>query len=168
VKAHCPLKILLGNVRYERLLWTPELIWDTLIWTSTGQIKRVETTFSRRELFYLILSPTGFAVPQLSTLNGRRSSTYTAFLKQSKSNLFIATHALAEKVYIDESKRAYAVQFNQHGHRKVVRAKKEIVISAGAIGSPQILMLSGIGPKNHLQSLGVLQFSFIEPKIDGI
>jgi hypothetical protein len=51
VKVHYLSKILLGNVRYERLLWTPESIWDTLIWTSTGPIKRVETTFTLREYF---------------------------------------------------------------------------------------------------------------------
>ena len=102
-------------------------------------------------------------------LNGKRSSTYSAFLasKRSRPNLHIATRALVEKVLIDSAKRAYAVQYNsalftkdsskadRDARRRVVRAKKEIIVSAGAIGSPQILMQSGVGPKEHLNSLKV-------------
>lgn len=53
------------------------------------------------------------------------------------------------------SKIARAVEFVRNGEKQLVRARREILLCAGAIGSPQILMLSGIGPKAHLQDLGV-------------
>jgi choline dehydrogenase len=88
---------------------------------------------------------------------GGRWSTYSAFLKpvDGRSNLKIATHSLVEKILIDDSNRAYAVQYRRHGRIHIVRARKEIVLCAGTVGSPQILMLSGIGPKDHLEDLGV-------------
>ena len=93
---------------------------------------------------------------------GKRTSSYGAFLAgKSRPNLFIATHALVEKILFDDSKRAYAVKYKQNGHHKIVMARKEIILSAGAIGSPQILMLSGVGPKDHLKSLEVT-FVFLE------
>lgn len=108
-------------------------------------------------------------------LNGKRSSTYAAFLanERSRPNLHIATRALVEKVLIDNAKRAYAVQYNsallskaspnvdRDARRRVVRARKEIILSAGAIGSPQILLLSGVGPREHLNSLGVLHLNYV-------
>lgn len=54
-----------------------------------------------------------------------------------------------------KGKRAVGVQYVHDGRLKTVRAKKEVILSAGAIGSPQILMLSGVGPKKHLQELKV-------------
>ena len=91
--------------------------------------------------------------------NGERCSSYAAFLADnlSRPNLHIVTHALVEKVLIDDTKRAYAVQYNQFGVRKIVHANKEIILSAGSVGSPQILMLSGVGPRDHLQSHGVIK-----------
>ena len=68
----------------------------------------------------------------------------------------MVTFAQVQKVLIDESKRAYGIQYKRHGNLKTVFAAKEIILSAGAIGSPQILMLSGIGPKEHLQRLEVV------------
>ena len=93
----------------------------------------------------------------MTARRGGRWSTYSAFLKpvDGRSNLKIATHSLVEKILIDDSNRAYAVQYRRHGRINVVRARKEIVLCAGTIGSPQILMLSGIGPKDHLEDLGV-------------
>ena len=96
---------------------------------------------------------------------GWRSSTYAAFLTQPRPNLFIATHALVEKILFDDSKRAYGVQYRRFGHQKIVRAKKEIIVSAGAVGSPQILMLSGVGPKEHLESFGVKTFQRFFPDV---
>lgn len=100
----------------------------------------------------------GFTVPQMTIRNGERASTYSAFLKPAsgRPNLRIVTHALVEKVLIsDDEKRAYAVQYRRHGKIATVRCRKEIVVSSGSIGSPQILMLSGIGPEEHLKQLGV-------------
>ena len=62
------------------------------------------------------------------------------------------------KVILDNYKRAVGVQFDRFGVSYLVYARKEIILSAGSINSPQLLMLSGIGPANHLRKLGVSLF----------
>jgi choline dehydrogenase len=54
-----------------------------------------------------------------------------------------------------EDKKAVGVSFIRDNRKYSIMAKKEVIVSVGAIGSPQILMLSGIGPKDHLKSKGV-------------
>ena len=100
---------------------------------------------------------TGFTLPQVTMKNGARWSALSAFIKNFKkrSYLKVMTFAQVEKVLIDKSKFAYGVQYRRHGHLYSVYASKEIILSAGAVGSPQILMLSGIGPKEHLEQFGV-------------
>ena len=58
-----------------------------------------------------------------------------------------------------EGKRAVGVDFVRYGRKERVRARREVVISAGAVGSPHILQLSGVGPKEHLEKLEVSHFS---------
>jgi choline dehydrogenase-like flavoprotein len=70
--------------------------------------------------------------------------------------LKIVTHALVQRVLVDSSMKAYGVQYVRNDRSYTVRARKEIILSAGTIGTPQILMLSGIGPKEHLNALGVI------------
>jgi len=57
---------------------------------------------------------------------------------------------------------AYGVEYQRHGVTNVALASKEVIVSAGAIQSPQILMLSGIGPREHLESLNVRCDSFVD------
>ena len=59
---------------------------------------------------------------------------------------------------------AYGVEYLRHGVKKIAYASKEVILSAGTIHSPQILMLSGIGPGNHLKSLDVKAIEFINVK----
>lgn len=80
---------------------------------------------------------------------------------RKRSNLKIVTYARVQRVLIDESKRAYGIQYTKHGHNFTVLAAREIVLSAGSIGSPQILMLSGIGPKDHLKQHKVIFLAII-------
>jgi choline dehydrogenase len=62
------------------------------------------------------------------------------------------------KVLIDKRrKRALGVEYFKDGEYRTIRVRKEVIVSAGAVQSPQILMLSGIGPKNHLKSVGTLE-----------
>ena len=56
---------------------------------------------------------------------------------------------------IVKNKQAVGVEFTKAGQKKIIRARKEVILSAGAIGSPQILMLSGIGPQKHLDEMQV-------------
>ncbi|XP_060069659.1 glucose dehydrogenase [FAD, quinone]-like [Ylistrum balloti] len=98
----------------------------------------------------------GFCRMQATIHNGVRWSTYQAFLKpvMSRPNLQVATRAFVTKVII-ENKRAVGVELIR-GNRKVkVYANKEVILSGGAVNSPQILMLSGIGPKQHLKEIGI-------------
>ncbi len=93
---------------------------------------------------------------QRNIINGERCSAARAFLtpQLGRPNLTVITNAHTEKVCF-EDKKAVAVQFSVKGQRQTVKAKKEIILSGGAFGSPQILMLSGIGPAEHLQQHGI-------------
>ncbi|KAF5277884.1 hypothetical protein FQA39_LY06036 [Lamprigera yunnana] len=103
-------------------------------------------------------SQIGVGKTQFNYINGKRQSTAKAFLHpvRSRSNLEILTNSYAVQVLIDaKSRSAYGVLFTHNGIMYKVLALSEIVLSAGVIGTPHLLMLSGIGPKNHLKSLGI-------------
>ena len=93
---------------------------------------------------------------QLTMKGGRRCSSAAAFLTPVKSrpNLTILPDALTKRI-IFEGKKAVGVEAVINGTKQNVHARKEIVLSAGAIGSPQILMLSGIGPAESLTKFGL-------------
>lgn len=64
------------------------------------------------------------------------------------------------KILVDKkAKKVTGVEYIKDGKRKVIRVRKEVILSAGAIQSPQILMLSGIGPKEQLQAVGTCNTS---------
>jgi choline dehydrogenase-like flavoprotein len=89
---------------------------------------------------------------------GSRCSTAKAFLRpvRKRSNLHISMHSHVHKIVIDPiTKQTTAVRFEKKGKIYQINVKKEVVISAGAINSPQLLMLSGVGPADHLKSLGI-------------
>ncbi|XP_046386915.1 glucose dehydrogenase [FAD, quinone]-like [Ischnura elegans] len=101
---------------------------------------------------------TGFSLWQFTMRRGTRCSTAKAFLRpvRLRKNLHVALHAHVTKVLIDKAtRRAYGVQYIRDGVKHTVMARKEVILSAGALNSPQLLMLSGIGPKEHLQDLGI-------------
>lgn len=94
---------------------------------------------------------------QLTTRKGRRCSAAVAYLNpvRSRDNLQIITHAQVEKIVI-ENKRAVAVTYtDRNGTLQTVKANREIVLSGGAINSPQLLMLSGIGEPEQLAEHGI-------------
>jgi choline dehydrogenase len=93
---------------------------------------------------------------QLTVQGRRRSSTAAAYLKpiMHRSNLRVEIHALTHRVRL-EGKRAVGVEYSQNGTLHRVRAKQEVLLCGGAINSPQILQLSGIGPGAVLQRLGI-------------
>jgi glucose dehydrogenase (acceptor) len=101
---------------------------------------------------------TGFMIPQGTIRRGSRCSTAKAFLRpiRHRSNLHIAMHAMVTKVLIDPtSKIAYGVRFKRNNKMWTITARKEVIMSAGALNSAQLLMLSGIGPAWHLKQLGI-------------
>jgi choline dehydrogenase len=100
----------------------------------------------------------GVGYYQLTTYQGQRMSAARAYLKPARNrpNLTLVCNALVERIVFD-GKRAVAVDY-QHKHKQHrVNATKEIILSAGAVNSPQLLQLSGVGPKEVLQQAGVEQ-----------
>ncbi len=94
---------------------------------------------------------------QLTTRNGRRCSTAVAYLNPVKHrpNLRIITRALTSRILF-EGRRAVGVAYtDSSGREHILHAAREVVLSGGAIGSPQILMLSGIGEADHLRAHGI-------------
>ena len=101
----------------------------------------------------------GISYVQRTANKGRRMSTARAFLKPVKSrvNLTLRTRAHATRLLL-EGKRAVGVEYakgGRGGHTVEVRATREVILSGGAINSPQLLQMSGIGPGDLLQSLGI-------------
>ena len=90
------------------------------------------------------------------TGSGRRGATARVFLDPvlNRPNLTVESRALTRKVLFD-GKRAIGVEYEQGGEIRTARADKEVILSGGTISSPQILMLSGIGPAAHLQEHGI-------------
>ena len=98
----------------------------------------------------------GVGFYQVTQKNGRRSSAATAYLKPAlaRSNLTVRRDAQVLRVMVERN-RAVGVEVSSYGRREFLRAKREVIISCGAIGSPRLLMLSGVGPADHLKSVGI-------------
>jgi choline dehydrogenase len=101
-------------------------------------------------------APEGFGLPDCTILRGRRHSARNAYLDpiRSRRNLRIESGAQVHRIQIGQG-RATGVEFERAGQRQLLRARREIILCAGAFHSPQLLMLSGIGPGQHLQDSGI-------------
>lgn len=140
-----------GYLKIERPKWRSPLATSFL---DAGQ-----------ELGYNIVDPSeplplGFSPVLANTGNGERFSAAKAFLRpiRNRANFIVAKHATVKKIIIEEKsnpKKASGVEFFKNRRVHVVKAHKEVILCAGALNSPQILMLSGIGPKNHLEELNI-------------
>jgi choline dehydrogenase-like flavoprotein len=93
---------------------------------------------------------------EVTQKNGSRMSAARAFLKPvlSRPNLKLEKGVLCERVLF-EGRRATGVRYRQDGVTKTARARAEVILSAGSIGSAQLLLLSGVGPAAHLAALGI-------------
>lgn len=101
--------------------------------------------------------PQGWAgYVQKNILDGKRHSAAAAFLVPAlgRANLTVHSRAVATKVIV-EGRRAVGVEYQRDGQRTIVRAAREIVLCGGVVESPKLLMLSGIGPADHLRSHGL-------------
>nr|CAI5865172.1 unnamed protein product [Callosobruchus analis] len=94
---------------------------------------------------------------QINVKDGKRQDSGTAFIVPflDRKNLKVVTKALATKIIIDDSKEARGVQFSHGGKLYTAKASKEVIVCGGTINTPQLLMLSGIGPKDHLEQHGI-------------
>lgn len=101
---------------------------------------------------------TGFAIAQATTRNGSRLSTSKAFLRpvKERGNLHVLLNTTVARVLVNDRKEAYGVEvIRGDGTRQTYNAKLEVIVSGGAVNSPQVLLLSGIGPRDDLQQVGV-------------
>ncbi|MET4570509.1 GMC family oxidoreductase [Rhodanobacter soli] len=98
----------------------------------------------------------GFGLYQVTQRHGTRCSSATAFLKpaRQRENLHVRTHALVERVLIEQG-RAVGVQLRRGRHDAERIEAGEVILAAGAINTPQLLMLSGLGPADHLREHGI-------------
>jgi choline dehydrogenase len=98
----------------------------------------------------------GVGYSQMTRRGKWRGSTAQTFLREAKGrpNLRVETEAQAARLLF-EGKRCVGVTFRQRGKDVTVRAAKEVILSGGAINSPHLLQVSGVGPAEHLQSIGV-------------
>jgi len=102
------------------------------------------------------VSQAGIGTYQVTQTNGRRCSAADAFLRpvRHRSNLHVRTHGYATRVCFD-GRRASGVEFLAGGRSHRVTAEREVVVSGGAINSPKLLLLSGIGPAEDLRRIGI-------------
>ena len=98
----------------------------------------------------------GFHIAQSFTQNGKRCSTATAYLHpiRHRENLTVLTNTHTRKIRFD-GRRAVGVETYSKGQTKYYEAANEVILSAGAIGSPHLLMLSGVGLASHLVAHGI-------------
>ena len=98
----------------------------------------------------------GVGVYQVTQKGGERWSSSRAYIESAgkRANLEVLTDVIAERVLFDEG-HAWGVAYLQDGEAKVIRARRAVVLAGGVFGTPQLLMLSGIGPGGHLREQGV-------------
>lgn len=108
-----------------------------------------------------VAKPEGFGLPDVTVAKGRRHSTARAYLDRARArpNLAVETGALVTRVLI-ENGRATGIEYRRGGETRVLRAAREVILCGGAFNSPQLLLLSGIGPGAHLAEMG------LEAKVD--
>lgn len=100
--------------------------------------------------------PEGFCEARVTQRRGARCSTADAYLRPAlrRGNVSLLTGAMATRVLIERG-RAVGVELHQEGRRRVVDAHREVVLCAGAVNTPQLLMLSGIGDRDQLSRHGI-------------
>ncbi|XP_045771353.1 glucose dehydrogenase [FAD, quinone]-like [Maniola jurtina] len=138
-----------------------EFIIDKLNFTYTEIVDKLLEAYSEMGLLYLddLNGPTQMGVGKIrgSNYKGRRVSTATSFLNSAKdrANLYLLKNTFANKIVFENLKAIGIEVKRSNGHINTFHASKDVIVSAGAVNSPVLLMLSGIGPKKHLEELDV-------------
>jgi choline dehydrogenase len=133
-----------GPLHVEDRRWTHEL--------TTAYVESAIGHGLKRNDDFNGVEQEGAGLYQVTCRKGRRWSTYEAYLRpaRDRSNLTISTLAMATRIELDGD-RATGVTFRHGGSEHTVSARREVLVCGGAINSPQLLMLSGIGPATHLR-----------------
>jgi choline dehydrogenase-like flavoprotein len=135
-----PIKV----IRARELTPASESFIDALA-TSTGTTKNPDYNGADQE---------GVSLFQQSNANGLRSSTSVGYLDDRPGNLTVLPKTQVARIVI-EGGRATGVEVLTATGREVIRAGREVIVSAGTFGSPHLLMLSGIGPADHVRAYGI-------------
>ena len=100
----------------------------------------------------------GVGIYQVTQRERQRWSTASAYLRpaveRNRNNVHVVSNALVERIIFDQD-RAMGVRYVHKGQDEVARCSREIILCGGSVNSPQLLMLSGVGPADHLKSLGI-------------
>jgi choline dehydrogenase len=173
-------KVLGGSSSMNAMMWVRGFPADYDEWAEHAgeqwSYATVEKYFNRIESGPLVISPQrsprtstaawlqaarecgheGFVETRVTQRRGARWSTADAYLKPAlqRKNLTLHTEAAVTRILFDGT-RAAGIEFEQLGARRVVKARREVVLCAGAINSPQLLMLSGIGARDQLAAFGI-------------
>jgi len=131
--------------RYQR----DEVLFDTIAATVRAQALPLNDDFDAN-------GADGFGCYDTTTTHGRRASAATHYLApvRDRKNLLIMSGALATRILFD-GKKAIGVEYERGGKTLSIRAKREVILAAGTYASPQLLMLSGVGPAAHLTEHGI-------------
>nr|XP_023022040.1 glucose dehydrogenase [FAD, quinone]-like isoform X2 [Leptinotarsa decemlineata]XP_023022041.1 glucose dehydrogenase [FAD, quinone]-like isoform X2 [Leptinotarsa decemlineata] len=97
----------------------------------------------------------GFGLPKKNIRNGERWTPSHTLIHLNKPNLFLRTNRVVEKVIFHENFEARGVQYRYSNKHYFAKASKGVILSAGVVGTPKILLLSGIGPKTHLDEVHI-------------
>ncbi|XP_067676235.1 alcohol dehydrogenase [acceptor]-like [Haliotis asinina] len=136
--------------------WGPLIVTETHAIPAADYFVKAGIELGYKETDYNGENQEGFSRSQVSVGNGERMSTSKRFLWPviDRPNLHVLANSHVTKVMI-ENKKAVGVEYIKDNRMHRTRASKEVILSAGAIGSPQLLMLSGIGPKKHLEEMKI-------------
>ncbi|XP_035700550.1 oxygen-dependent choline dehydrogenase [Folsomia candida] len=116
------------------------------------------------ELGYSIADPNGQQIPSFTPMqkligvDGLRQSTYKSYIlpfEGVRGNLTVIRYSTVTEILLNSAKRVYGVTYLKHGIPQIAHASKEVILSAGAINSPLVLMMSGIGPRDILEGAGI-------------
>lgn len=101
-------------------------------------------------------APEGFGLPDVMVRKGVRHSTARAYIDPARNrpNLTVLSGMLVRRILF-EGRKAVGIEYEQNGERRTLRARREVILCAGAFNSPQLLMLSGIGPAAQLREKGI-------------
>lgn len=136
-----PMGVIVGHA--------PDPIWDDWLEAARDGGYVVNEDFNGKEQL-------GFSRSQYTIRNGRRSSAAAAYLHPARGrpNLTVETHAYATRILL-EGTRVTGIEYEQGGEIITAHADKEVILAGGAFNSPHLLMLSGIGPAEHLTQHGI-------------
>jgi choline dehydrogenase len=125
---------------------------------SEAFVKAAEQAGHKRTTDFNGAEQQGVGFYQVTQKNQERWSTASAYLRpaveRNKANVHVVTGALVERIILDKN-HAMGVRYVVNGRDEVARAEREIVLCGGAVNSPQLLMLSGMGPADHLKAVGI-------------